>query len=226
MLWNLALTVNAQGRVEEAEKLLLDFAELHGDSAEVWVNVARFHSAQGNPGSLEKASSILIRALLKSPEYPPALAALYAVRLQQGDRYAALAVCERYLKQAPDDAEMLYHKANLLMEAGKSQDDALAAINRALELDERNEFLVTRGLIYRLQSEYAKALDDLLPAVREMTSPPAQLEVAIAEAYLETGKRNLAQQYYDSAKQKIERGESVDATRWKALKEHLTDGGA
>jgi tetratricopeptide (TPR) repeat protein len=142
---DVATAIAQQGRTSEAEDFLTAFAESHASDPDAWVMLADFLLAANTPESLGKASSALVRALVASPAYPPALKAMIAVRLRSNSPAQAIEVCERYLQTTPQDAPVWYEKARLLRGLGKRDQQALEAVNNAVRIREEPEYLFLRG---------------------------------------------------------------------------------
>lgn len=218
---NLATVIKKQGREDEARRLLTEFAEKRSSDPSVWVAVAQWWGENGSPGDLREASTALTRALLVDPEFIPAIRGMLSIRLRQGDHLEALGLCERYLLQNPDDAEMLNTKALLLSQSASTLGEALATANRAVELDDRNEFKGTRGVILVLMQQYERALRDLRPLASETGNLDPRVTVALAEAYVATNELALARQYLDAALARGNNGESIDRERVRRIEQAL-----
>jgi tetratricopeptide (TPR) repeat protein len=210
---DLAVAVHTQGRTVEAELLIEKYAQDHASDPGAWVALAQFYEAGSLPDRLERASTALTRALLADPDYVPALREMLGVRLQQGAVTEALGLCGRYLSQNPDDPDMLNTKAGLLLDAGGQTDKAMAAIDRALQLDDQPRYRLTRGLVLIAMQDYQRALRELEPAVSAIQNTPANIDLALAEAYLATGKLDLAKQYFDAASKKAAGGDPINPAR-------------
>ncbi len=220
-VYNLAVAVSAQGKAAEAEQLIESFAKTHGATPQPWVALARLTMEGGNPRRFERASTALTRALLADPQNVEALRAMLELRLRQGAYSEALGLCDRYLTKNPDDAEMLNTKAALLVQANARLEEALASADRAVSLAERPEYKATRGLVLAAMGEFPRALRDLETAAVDLKQTSAQIDAALAEAYLATGDPKQARQWYDSAAEKAKQGEFVNPARMNQLDEAL-----
>lgn len=218
---DLASVVLRQGRAEEAKAILSEFAERHVADPAVWVAIAQWWANTEDEARWREASTCLTRALLADSNYIPAIRAMLAIRIRQGDNLEALGLCNRYLARNPDEADMLNTKARLLGQINGRQHEALAVADRAIELDDRAEYKATRGMILVGMRQYDRALRDLRPYALETKELPARYDAALAEAYFATNNLKLARQYLDYALNKAQSGESVDMDRLRQLQEAI-----
>ena len=72
--------------------------------------------------------------------------------------------------------------------------------------------------------QFQKAVDDLQPLVNTQREAPAQLEAALAEAYLGLDNLKLARDYFDSASRKAAAGGTVDGARLRRVEQGLKQG--
>lgn len=217
----LAHVVYRQGRAEEASALLAEFAERRSADPGVWVAMAEWWGKTDSETRWREASTCLTRALLANPDYIPAIRAMLAIRLRQGDNTEALSLTNRYLSRNPDDADMLNTRAQLLGQVNGRLREALASADRAVELDDRPEYKATRGVVLVALRQYERALRDLRPYAAETNDVPARIDAALAEAYFATNELGLARQYLNNALAKAENGDTVDADRLRQLREAL-----
>ncbi|MBX7258087.1 MAG: tetratricopeptide repeat protein [Candidatus Hydrogenedentes bacterium] len=218
---DLAKSISAQGRHDEAATLVEDFAKAHGGEPRAWVALARFCVDGDKPDRYERASTALTRALLADPNYVAALREMLELRLRQGAYGEALALCERYLSKNPDDADMLNTKAALLVQTGLRTEEALSAADRAVSLSDRPEYLLTRGLVLSSMREYSRALRDLETAANGMSATTAQIDAALAEVYLATGHIQQARERLTMAQDKSKKGDAVNPARLNQIEQAL-----
>lgn len=221
VLRSLAHAVIRQGREDEAKQILMAYAEQHTSDPATWVGIAQWWASTKSESQWREASTCLTRALLADPNYVPALRAMLDIRLRQRDNLEALQLCNRYLSRNPDDADMLNTKARLLGQLNGRQQEALAAADRAIELDDRPEYKATRGVILVAMRQYERALRDLKPYALESKEIPAVFDAALAEAYFATNEIALAKQYLEDALTKAKSGDLVDAERLHQLQRAL-----
>ena len=221
----LARSLLLQKRDDDAEAVMVAHAEAQEDDLASWLALAAIYRTWPGGPRLADASAALTRALLTSPNDPRALREMMEVRLAQGNAADALVLCDRYLEAQPDSAAVLHIKAILITRLKGSIDEALRAVDTAIALDDRIEFRVTRGLFYCDKGEYEKAMEDLEEVRAQVSDTSARVDAALAEIYHETGETRLAQQYYEAARSKSERGQPVDRTRMIKLKQALAENG-
>ncbi|GMU92145.1 MAG: hypothetical protein AMXMBFR4_12030 [Candidatus Hydrogenedentota bacterium] len=213
----LALQMARQGRREEAKTLITDYANAHPDDPAPWVVLAKVLLFDRSTASYREASTALTRALLIDDNFIPALREFLSVRLAEGDRVEALALCEKYLRRNPDEPDMLNTKAVLLADIPNRQLEALATIDRAVSLDDRPELLATRGIVLVAMRDYDRALKDLQAAAQSLPKSSARVDAALAEAYLATNEIALARQHIEAAVKKAQNGDSVNLDRLRSL---------
>lgn len=221
----LARVLGAAGREDEAAGLVRAYAERHGTSAEAWVLLARLLLESKAGVGIGDASTALTRALVADPEYLPALKGMIELQVRLGRRVDGLALCDRYLARAPTDGEVLRQKAVLLAQDEAELDKALETIERAMAVDQRSEPRLVRVFIFLAKGRYRDALEDLLLVAREQGEPSAELDAALAEAYLGTGQVELARKHFQTAKKKASMGARADARRMERLSARLGSQG-
>jgi tetratricopeptide (TPR) repeat protein len=216
-LRNLATTLASLKRLPEAEALYQEYTERHKDSTQAWVDLARLRTMQDDPDAASRASEALTRALLIDPNNVQAIRQMIQVQLRRGNLLEALNWCNRYLDREPDNPEVLYQKAVLLRQRGELP-EAVKSIDRAIGMADQAEYKALRGLIYVDLKDYAKALQDLQEVASGPSGSTAQVDLALAESYLATGRNELARQYYESAQRKVTNEQQpVDPQRMKAI---------
>lgn len=221
VLRELAIAVQRQGRTAEAEQLLKAFAENHGDREDAWVMLGQYYLSQSGALSEGKASSAFTRALIIRPNYLLALRGLIDLSLRMNNPVQVLLLCDRYLEMQPMSPDILYRKAFLLARDASKLESALAAIQQALALDQKTEYVFFRGTLYLALGRYKEALADLLQVNRTRDVNSAELDMALAEAYLGVDDRKSALQYHESAQRKLASGAKGNPDRLKRLTELL-----
>ena len=220
---SLAVALAKLNRYGEAEKLLKEFAERQHNRPEAWTLLGQFYLNRKPDQALEEASSAFTQASLLIPDYGPALRGLIEVQVRGNNRGTALSLCDRYLAAQPDDVDILYRKAVLLAQDRSRLDEALQTIGLALQISERPEFLTARGAIYLAQEKFSDALKDLQRYAEIIGSTSADVDMTMAEIYLALHEKDLAQQYYDSAKQKTAKAQTPDTARIERLGKKLEE---
>lgn len=220
----LAFCLAGQGKTSETEQSLIKITEDNPSNPSGWVGLGRHYLTQSDPQSLAKASQAFSRALLLSEDYLPAILGMCEVQLRNDNLGAALGLYDRYLAIDPDNSEILYRKATLLAASPERLADALAAIDRTLELDPRPEYRALRGFIELDLKNYEKSIDDLQKSVQGSSIVPPDIEVGMALAHLGLNQYDRARQLYQSAVSKVESGQRLaNAVRMEALKKALDE---
>jgi tetratricopeptide (TPR) repeat protein len=210
-LWSihyLARAMEAQGQWDELETFLNDCVSRQPDSPNLWAELGNSYLPEDgsdvklDPERLQKASFAFTQALVVRPEYSPALRGLLNVNLQSGELGAALGLCERFLVANPNDVAMLEKKATLLARLPGRREEALASIQRAIEITPRPEFFYVRGRLRLELGEFAVALEDFERVSQAGGVNRPDLEIAMAEACLGLNNVERAEIYYKSAKAK------------------------
>ena len=217
----LAVALVKLNRADEAEQLMKEYAQRKHDRPEAWTLLGQFYLNRGSEKYLAQASSAFTQASLLVPDYGPALRGLIEVQVRGNNRGMALSLCERYLTLQPDDVDILYRKAALLVQDRNRLDEALQTINRALQISERAEFLLARGAIHLAQEKFNEALKDLQRHAELTGSTSAEEDTAMAEIYLALHEKDLARQYYESAKQKAAKEQKTDTASLDRLGKRL-----
>ena len=225
LLNDLVVVLVRAGNETEAEALLAEFANRHGDSAVVWTALGRFYMAEHAVSDDRKASSAFTRALVLESRFAPAMRGMIALQVQL-DRWAeALLLSNRYLLQYPDDPVVLYQAAILMFRLKGPTSEATGLVTRAIGLRERDEYYFLRASIHLDRSAYEDALGDLQKIDRYRVRNSATLDLALAEAYLGVSEYELGRQYYESALGASSKGEAVSAERLSHLESLLEKEG-
>ncbi|MDX9974083.1 MAG: tetratricopeptide repeat protein, partial [FCB group bacterium] len=220
-LRNLAGALRSLKRLPEAEALYREYTERHKDSAEAWVDLAQLCTQQEDPNAVSRASEALTRAMLIDPNNVRAIRQMIQVQLRRGNLLEALNWCNRYLEREPDNPEVLYQKAILLRQRGNLP-EAVKSLDAAIAMVDQAEYKALRGLVYVELKDYGKGLQDLQEVANGPQTSLAQVDLAMAEAYLATGRDELARQYFESAQRKASgENQTVDPQRLQALGERI-----
>ena len=214
----------AAGRAEEAAQVLREFAAAHSSKVEGWMTLARFQLRQATAASIDDAMAALSRALLLDGDYVPAARLLVEALLGRGDSHQAVILCERWLARDPDDAGMLYAQARGLLRLPERTEDALAAVNRAIEIAPNAEHRYLRGVVHLARRDFAAARTDFEAVARTMDRTPADLDLRLAWTYVRTGRVDLAAPLFEAAVNKAAAGEAIDEALRQALENELRRG--
>lgn len=207
----LAVLLGRNGRWKEGEEVLMDVVDQDPAKAESWTAYAQYEIDFNSENGLSKAASAATRALLASPGYLPALLVQIDIQLAQNNYMQVLALCDRYLAKRPDDEDVLFKKATVLLRGMNKPREALAAASKAIEIRQAAEYLFLRSMIYMALGEYDKAVEDLQAVQKAQEDAAANVDMAFARAYLGLGRKDMAQVFYNSAQKKIDKGEDVDS---------------
>jgi len=208
-LTDLATTLARQERLQEAEKLMKDYAELHADEAGPWVALGQFYMAIPNAPDLNKAQSALTHAIVIDRNDESALLRLIELHLRQARLTEALGLCDRYLARKPDDVTVLFQKARILSTSNGRDDEAIETISRAIQIAPQAEQYYVRGVLLNRKGRYKDAQADLQEALKLSGTSSAASDVAIAEAYFGDGQIELATTFLDSALRKASSGDPL-----------------
>ncbi|HKD23420.1 MAG TPA: hypothetical protein VKB71_15495 [Rhizomicrobium sp.] len=86
-----------------------------------------------------------------------------AFELLRSDPQRSLEICQRYVRDHPNDAHGYFSRSNAWEELGES-DKALADMSKGLELNPNSGGYSTRGVFFHGLGEYERAIDDLTRA--------------------------------------------------------------
>ncbi len=86
-----------------------------------------------------------------------------ALKLLRSDPERSLEICERYLKEHPDDPDGLFSRFQAWCRLGNNE-EALADINRVLELDPNCGGFSSRGKFFHDIGDHEQAIADLTTA--------------------------------------------------------------
>ncbi len=115
-----------------------------------------------------------------------------------GDQQAAADLLAAFYEDHPDDTAVLQQLIQLDRALGQT-DRAIARVQAAIEREPDNKFYPL--MLAALQGEDVQALTEQLADVVSDESDPVQRQLALWRLYSQTGKRDLAEQALDKAKQ-------------------------
>ncbi len=195
-----------EDRGDEAESFMMDFAEQNDSQPEAWVALGRFYLNLNTAEATTKASRATTRALLIDRGYAPALLTMIEINLRINNVSDALTFCNRYLEQQPNDDAVLFQKARLIAQGGSQLEEAEAAVDRAIAIQEKTEYSLLRGLIRVALKKFEGGIEDLEQASRATTERAAEVNLALAEAYAELGNLEQAKRYWSAAERQLGQG--------------------
>jgi len=176
------------------QSLALAKAQLNGspEDRETLTNLAiidlRLHRSSDALASLDKAS-----ALAKTPNDHFQVALLRATILDKDKKYDEAEVeYKRALALAPDNAGVLNDYGYMLADLGVRLPEALAMIQKAVQLDPQNgAYLDSLGWAYFKLGQYGPAEQNLHQAI-DRTPTDASIHDHLGEVYEKTGRLKLA----------------------------------
>lgn len=223
-LRNLVRALRQAGETGEAEELLEMTAENHTEDPELWILLGQFRATQDGSENLRRASTAFTRALMLEPENLAAITEMIEVQRRLGNLGEAASLCERYLEQRPDSPQMHFRRASLLAAQGQNPESALESVDEALALRDATEYRALRGFLRVNTGDYEGATEDLEAVAAEAAGPTtAQLDIALAQAYLGMGDLEQAREFVSQAEAKSDEGQPVDQALLNQITEQLAE---
>ena len=222
-LRNLVTALRQAGETGQAEELLEMTAEDHAEDPELWILLGQFRAAQGDSENLRRASTAFTRALMLEPENLAAITDMIEVQSRLGNLGEAASLCERYLEQRPDSPQMHFRRASLLAAQGQNAQRALESVDAALALRDATEYRALRGFLRVNTGDYQGATEDLEAVAAQAGATTAQLDVALAQAYLGLGDVQQAREFISQAEAKSDEGQPVDQALLNRIAEQLAE---
>ncbi|MBX7255474.1 MAG: tetratricopeptide repeat protein [Candidatus Hydrogenedentes bacterium] len=213
VIHSLAAAFSNQGKRNEAEEFLKQCTARQPDDPDLWIELGNFYLSEGTSVRIPDASSSYTQALVKQHNSWRALRGLLVVELLTNNPGAALGLCDRLLAQRPEDTEVLEQKAFILSRIPAQRAEALAIVQRVIDINPKPMLLFLRGSIRLDLKDYAKAIEDFQGFSQAGGVAPGNLKLLMAEAYLGLGRLDLARTYYDSAKEEAEGSSPSDRAR-------------
>ncbi|MCF6286035.1 MAG: tetratricopeptide repeat protein, partial [Candidatus Hydrogenedentes bacterium] len=205
----LAKSFVARKKYDEALTVVRAYLDVQKPTEpEAWTFFGQLLIEQGGRDKLGEASSAFTQAQLLVPGYAPAQLGNIEVQRLLGNDGVVIALCDRYLEQRgsdpeglnKQDAQVLFQRAALRAQSNAGLAAALDDVNRSLDIVEAPRFLRLRALLRIRQNDAKGAIDDLR-RVRDLAGTlTLSDEIAMAEAYLNTGDLERAQRYVQSAR--------------------------
>jgi len=159
--YHLGVALKDEGRYDEAIPYLEKAAQLKPDDANIPFNlgVVYFEKEQ-----YDKAIEQFRKALALDSTNTDAWLNLGITALKQDDYATAAEAFQKYTALAPDDPQGFYFLAVTLLNLKENKDqhlkDALAAIQRAIELDPENpDYYNIAGMVYKQMGDTKKSLE-------------------------------------------------------------------
>ncbi len=201
--WTIHLLVVALAQQEKwdtVEAFLQDSVEANPEVPDLWVERGNAYLASGDPGNISEASFAFTQALRLHKDYYRALRGLLEVQLLTGNPGAALGLCDRLLARRPDDPDILARKAYILAQSPGRNNEALTAIESAIQISAKPAYIYQRGYLRLELGAYAEAIEDFQQFNQSGGSAPDNIDLLLAEAYLGLNNVELAKNYFESGK--------------------------
>lgn len=214
--WSIHLLVVAlgqQGKWDNVEGFVKDCIARNPDLPDLWVELGNGYLASGDPTKIPEASFAFSQALALHRDYYRALRGLLEVQLLSGNPGGALGLCDRLITERPNDADMLARKSYIFAQLPGRKEEALAAIESAVQISPKPMFLYQRGYLRLERGEFANAIEDFQQFNRSGQVAPTNLDLLMAEAYLGLNNYDLARGYFESAQSKAAHGSPSDRAR-------------
>ena len=191
-LW---LATEVTGRHEATEQLCEDILSLTTYSSRAWFNLAQARYCQGRP---HLALVAFEYAYIIDPRYELAYREAGSICMELGLYARAMEVYEVMMEYLSGDDEVLLALGRCYLHTG-SMTQARLCINRVLSRHPKNdEALYYSGCCHAAQNDYLAAVRDLERAV-ELDPQQEQYAAALADALLETGQLQRAEEYLHQA---------------------------
>jgi len=167
-----------------------------------------------------------VKSLLKAADLNPSDPGCYfflsrAYDSSPGQADEAIQRFRRFAELQPNNARALYYYAMSLWKGKRAQDPSLdlhqieSLLTKSLALDPKlAEAHLQLGNLYSDQNKYAEAIPEYLRAL-ELNSDLADAHYRLAQAYVRTGKKDLAQEQFQVS-QKIREQQMADLDKQRA----------
>ncbi|MDH3469020.1 MAG: tetratricopeptide repeat protein, partial [Gammaproteobacteria bacterium] len=159
---NFALVLQAQNKVNDAEKLFRSALDIDPDYVRAWLNLGILLLQRGD---LLVADTCLQQALRRQPNYPQALNALAQIRRRQFRHEEAHQLLRQALHSRPNYHQAWLNLANTLADMGDLEGGS-DALKKALQIKPNYaEALHDLGAHYEHQKQYDKAVEQYAKAL-------------------------------------------------------------
>lgn len=197
--WGLALAafLGRQSRTAEAQAVCEEVAATQPAEvvADALVEIHDMASPTADPAPLDRAARWVEDAIIAHPELIRLRDSLATLREFQGRYDQAERLYRESLKSDPNDLVALNNLAFLLAVHGRSPQESLSLIERALECGGRRAALLdTRAVVRLTRGDHAGAVADLEEAL--ITEPSSPLYFHLAQALLGRGQPDEALHAY------------------------------
>jgi tetratricopeptide (TPR) repeat protein len=225
-LWTIHFLVVAmenQEKWEEAENFLNECIIRRPELPDIWVELGNLYQRDPEIRDFSKSSHAYTKALTRQTGYSRAIRGLLDVQLRTKNLGAALALCNRLLISVPNDPTVLQQKSAILSQLPGRSDDALVAIQQAIDIKPEPTYFYFRGVIRLDKGDYTNAIEDFQRVDNVGGGGFDNIDLLMADAYLGLDNLDLARSYYEVAKSKVAQEKGVDSERMNRIKLRLLE---
>jgi tetratricopeptide (TPR) repeat protein len=195
-LLTIAFLYREMGLNEKAVTFLEDHHRKKPRDIDIISYLSTFYERDGH---LEKAMSLLSKGLADAPENTALLFRLGAVQDKAGLKDACIATMKEVIRLDPDDASALNYLGYTYADLGIHLEEAEILIKKAMDLKPDDGYITdSMGWVYYQQGKYEKAVVYLERAA-ELTAFESIIASHLADAYVKTGRLDLALEVYRKA---------------------------
>lgn len=219
----LIVAMENQGKLSEAETFLNETVERRPDLPELWIELGNLYLRNTEDLDNSKASFSFTKAIARKPGDARAIRGLLQVQLRMGKMGEALALCQRLLNDNPEDTELLHQKALILSRIPGREVGAFATVQEAIEIRPLPKFFYLRGTLRLWEGDYANGIEDFQRVYNAGGGGFADLDLLMAESYLELENFRLAKSFYESAKSKMSTADGAVESRLELIASRLSE---
>jgi Flp pilus assembly protein TadD len=182
-------------QADKAVSTLEKASELAPDDLEVWNNLGNAYMMADMP---EKAIGAFQKVSEKKSDMFEPLYNVGTIYLHRKDYDQAIASLTKASQLRSDDPFTM-NNLGVAYEGNKNYAEAGKAFAKASELKPDNQtFAKNAGFAYYRQKDYANAIT-FLQRASDLDSKDAQVNLALSDSYMKTGRKEEAAKYYDAA---------------------------
>lgn len=190
--YRLANNLGRQGRVSEAVELCQQISKQHPSAHPAVVMAATLVESNSKPEDFQRAEPFLMNALKQFKSDVQLLYALGVLRVVEGRSAESIDLFRRVIDINPKHVAAINNLALLLSETSASRKEAIALINKAIDISGMDPGLLdTKGAILIYDGQADKAVSLLELATRSQAANPLHV-FHLAVAYRDTGNDEKA----------------------------------
>lgn len=177
-----AVSLYWQDHKEEAIEAARRAIELRPDEAIVWAAQSTISTCEGDTDTSLLAAG---KAVSLAPLDPLVVSFSTGAYSFNGDHGTGLAITERYLREYPDDIDMLHHQITQLRNAGRTQDAEVLLTDCERRLPRSYRWMHQRARVLMMSGRLAQAIELLQEAARQAPGShqySAELSMALSAA--------------------------------------------